>query len=272
MSDFIKTGVIGHPISHSKSPIIHNYWIQKYGLTGSYEAIDLSCENLEQGLRKLIDEGFTGFNVTVPHKISVMSVCDSIDNVANTIGAINTISVKGGKLHGTNTDAYGLLENLIKQTKIKDFVKIHPLILGAGGAARSALYALQKAGCKTVKITNRTQERAEALADGKNGVEVINWENRDKSLGDVNLLINTTSLGMIGQNSLEMGLYASKSDLIVYDIVYNPLMTDLLQQAKAKNLKYVTGIGMLLHQAQPAFEQWFGIKPEVTKELEDLVL
>ncbi|MBI1302143.1 MAG: shikimate dehydrogenase [Alphaproteobacteria bacterium] len=272
MTDFKKAGVIGHPISHSKSPVIHNYWIQKYGLNGSYDAIDLSCENLEQGIRKLIEDGFTGFNVTVPHKISVLDVCDSVDNVANTIGAVNTIIVKGGKLHGTNTDAYGFLENLKKQTKIEDFGKIHPIILGAGGAAKSVLYALQNAGCKTVKITNRTQERAEALADGKNNVEVINWENKDKSLNDINLLINTTSLGMIGQKPLEIDLYASKSDLIVYDIVYNPLMTNLLQQAKKKNLKYVTGIGMLLYQAQPAFEQWFGIKPEVTKELEDLVL
>ncbi len=270
MTNFIKTGVIGHPISHSKSPIIHNYWIDKYELSGAYKAIDIQPNNLKQDVQQLIDDGYKGFNVTVPHKIAIMDLCYEIDDLAKIIGAVNTVYIKDGKLYGTNTDAYGFTQNIKINAPHFDFRSKKAVILGAGGAAKSILYALEKAGISEIIIANRTRGKADKLAHGI--IKSIDWEQRNNALKDADIIINTTSLGMTGQPALSMDLTKINPNALITDIVYAPLLTDLLLQAKSKNLEIVTGIGMLLHQARAGFELWYGTNPEVTKELEQMVL
>ncbi len=267
MTDFIKTGVIGHPISHSKSPLIHNYWLEKYGLNGAYKAIDIRPNDLKQDIQKLIDQGYTGFNVTIPHKISIMDLCDEIDDLAKEIGAVNTVTIKDGKLYGTNTDAYGFIQNIKSNEPDFDFKAGKAVILGAGGAANAIAYALIKEGVPEIIITNRTKEKAQKLARGI--IKVTDWEDRNEAIKNANLVINTTSLGMAGQPALDIEL---SNNNLVTDIVYAPLHTDLLKQAQSKNIKIVTGIGMLLHQACRGFELWNGVFPSVTNELEQMVL
>lgn len=259
-----RAAVIGHPIKHSLSPMIHNHWIKKYGIDGSYEAIDIAPEDLRDTLAGLIAQGYAGFNVTIPHKVAVMDLCDEIDDVAKAIGAVNTICIENGKVYGTNTDAFGFIENLREQQP-----EWHPegaaLILGAGGAAKAIVYALQQAGVKEIVVSNRTREKAEEL-----GVTTVDWQDRNRKARDTTLIINTTSLGMVGQEALDIDL--SGANAIVYDIVYRPLITPLLSQAEGLGLPAVTGLGMLLHQARPAFKGWFNLMPDVDNELQDMVL
>lgn len=272
-----KTAVIGHPISHSKSPLIHNYWIAKYGLSGSYGAIDIAPEDLLYELPRLIkEEGYQGFNVTIPHKENVMALCDEISPEARSIGAVNTLYLdESGHLIGTNTDAYGFIENIRQTLPSFDFKAGPAMILGAGGAARALLYGLLKEGAPEIYITNRTREKAENLKEQSlfpQRVQVIDWERREKALSHVQLLVNSTALGMSGKEPLEMDLSALPVSACVCDIVYAPLETRLLKDAKARGNEIVTGIGMLLYQARPGFKHWHGILPEVTPELEEKVL
>ncbi len=268
---FIKAGVIGHPISHSKSPIIHGHWIAQHGLNGSYTAIDIAPEVLADRVAALVADGYAGFNVTVPHKETIFRLCDAIDETAMAIGAVNTIAIRDGKIHGTNTDAFGFIENIRSKAEIAVIKKA--VVLGAGGAARAAIYGLLQAGVKQVVVTNRTLVRAEDItAMDQSRVSVAAWAERSTILDDVDLLVNTTSLGMTGKEPLEIDLSGMKADGIVYDIVYAPLMTPLLIQAQARGLHIVTGIGMLLHQARGGFELWFGVLPTVTPDLEAKVL
>jgi shikimate dehydrogenase len=273
---FIKAAVIGHPVKHSKSPLIHHYWIKKYGLQGSYEAIDLAPENLERGLKDLIKEGYTGFNFTVPHKEAVMKLCDSVDLNAQSIGAVNTVAVEGKKLRGMNTDAYGFLTNITESTGGFSFGGKCAVVLGAGGAARAVIGGLMGAGIGKIILMNRTKGRALALAsemDMATGIiHVADWESRDDIMHEADLLVNTTSLGMNGQLPLEIDLKKLSARALVNDIVYAPLETQLLKDARALGATTVSGIGMLLHQARPAFKAWFGVMPEVTDELQELVL
>ncbi|PCJ99039.1 MAG: shikimate dehydrogenase [Zetaproteobacteria bacterium] len=270
---FIKTAVIGHPIGHSKSPFIHNYWIEKYGLSGSYEAIDVPVDNLKQCAADIIKNGFSGFNVTLPHKISIMSLCDQIDDQGMAIGAVNTVTIKDGKLYGTNTDAYGFIQNVKRSAPDFDFTNGRAVILGAGGAANAIIYALLQENVPEIFIANRTKEKAEKLAAlNPDKINAIDWALRHDVLDNANLIINTTSLGMAGNPPLDINLRAAPAHALVTDIVYAPLMTDLLTRAKASKLRIVTGIGMLLHQARPGFELWNGVLPEVSEELEQLVL
>ncbi len=266
---FVKAGVIGHPIAHSKSPIIHGHWIETYGLQGSYEAIDIAPDNLEKGVKDLIARGYAGFNVTVPHKESIFRLCMEIDDVASAIGAVNTVVIKDGALFGTNTDAYGFMENLRAHTDMARVKKA--VILGAGGAARAATYGLLQAGIKHVVVTNRKMERAQSLTS-LGDIKIVPWEDRSAILPDADLMVNTTALGMTGKDALEIDLSGMKANGVVYDIVYAPLMTDLLVQARSHGLGVVTGIGMLLHQARGGFERWFGVNPVVTPDLEKKVL
>lgn len=270
---FIKTAVIGHPINHSKSPLIHNYWIEKYGLSGLYKTIDIPTADLKQGAANIIKNGFSGFNVTIPHKISIMAMCDEIDDLATNIGAVNTVSIRDGKLYGTNTDAYGFIENIKCNTLNFDFTKGKAVIFGAGGAANAIIYALLQEGVPEIIITNRTKEKAQKLtAFNPDKITIADWEKRDDALDNANLIVNTTSLGMAGNHPLEIDLNKAPAHALVTDIVYAPLVTDLLTQAAARGLPTVTGIGMLLHQARPGFQLWNGTLPEVTEELEQLVL
>ncbi len=269
----VKTGVIGHPIAHSKSPIIHSYWIEKYGLSGSYEAFDIAPQALKKGVSALLDQGISGFNVTVPHKIAIMGLCDVLSPEALAIGAVNTISVQNGKLLGTNSDAFGFIENLNQNAPPDWSIKgKKALVLGAGGAALAVVYALIEAGALNVVVVNRTLDKAQDVCKKIGGnTDAASWDERDSLIKDADLIVNTTSLGMHGQPPLEIDL-SPVSHALVSDIVYAPLMTDLLTQAQERGLPVVTGIGMLLHQARAGFALWHGIMPEVTPELETLVL
>lgn len=270
--DHIKAGVIGHPITHSKSPLIHGYWISKHGLLGSYDAIDISPAQLETGVRKLITQGYRGFNVTLPHKQEILKLCDDVDDTARSIGAVNMISIQNGKLKGFNTDAFGYIENLKAHNGSIDKSK-PAIVLGAGGAARAIVYGLLQGGFQNIIVTNRTLEKAIEIAamDGEK-VKTCPWDEREMALSDAGLLVNTTALGMTGKEKLLIDLSRLPQDAVVSDIVYAPLMTDLLLQAKERGNTVVTGIGMLLHQARPAFAEWFGVMPDVDEALQQKVL
>lgn len=272
----IKAAVIGHPIGHSKSPLIHNYWINAYKLEGTYEAIDIACENLESGVQKLVDEGYAGFNVTVPHKETILELCDQVDNNARAIGAVNTVVIEDGKLRGKNTDGYGFVHNIWDTDPDFEFEEKTAVVLGSGGAARAITSALIGEGVRHVLLLNRTRERAEKIKEElgflSDIIETHDWDNRHDILERADILVNTTSLGMTGQPPLDISLDALPQTALVNDIVYAPLKTELLRAAGEKGHKTVTGIGMLLHQARPAFREWFGILPDVTDELREKVL
>lgn len=260
--------VIGHPITHSRSPLIHNSWIRAYGIDGSYEAIDVVPEALPGLFERLRAGEFVGGNVTIPHKEAVFALCDSVDPLARRIGAVNTLVATAGKVHGFNTDYVGFLANLDQQVPGWSEGLKAAVVLGAGGAARAIVVALQRRGIGTIHILNRTVDKAAALA------AELGEPLRAGSLADfaalaprAGLLVNTTSIGMHGTRFDNLPLHLLPASAIVTDIVYVPLETPLLHDAGARRLRVVDGLGMLLHQAVPGFEAWFGIRPEVTAEL-----
>ncbi len=262
-------GVIGWPVSHSKSPALHNYWLQKHGIDGAYIPLSVNPEHLAEVIRALPLMGFAGVNLTLPHKELVLPMLDSVDKKATLIGAVNTVIVTAeGKLHGTNTDAYGFMENIRPYLKGKN----KAVILGAGGAAKAVAYALAEEGFAEIVITNRSLNKAEAIAASFPQATAKNWDLRHGLLEDANLLVNATSLGMMGKETLDLDLWALPKAALVTDIVYAPLMTPLLAAAHARGNPIVDGLGMLLHQAVPGFEAWFGTKPEVTPELRSAIL
>ena len=264
-------GILGWPISHSRSPRVHGYWLKEYNIDGAYIALAASPERIEDAFRGLPALGFRGANVTIPHKISALQACDVLDDVSTRIGAVNTIIVQeDGSLLGTNTDAYGFLENLHQESDWRG-EKGPAVVLGAGGAARAVCVALLDAGASEVRITNRTDARAQALADEFN-LTLVPWSDRGAALDGAALVANATSLGMVGQPTLDLPLDALPADALVHDIVYTPLETDLLARARARGNAVVDGLGMLLHQARPGFEAWFGISPAVTPALRKFVL
>lgn len=271
----IRAGVIGYPVRHSLSPLIHSYWLGRHGIDACYEALPIAPENLKEGVAELVRGGYAGFNVTLPHKIAVMALCDTIDPVAEAIGAVNTVVIgKQGKLHGRNTDAFGFMANLEEQQPQwrqtpNDYLG-PALVLGAGGAARAVVYALAQAGVGEIRICNRSAERAQALAQEgfcEGCACAVAWDKRSEAAAAAGLIVNTTALGMTGQPELDFDLSAAREDAAVYDIVYRPLLTGLLLQAQARGQRTVTGLGMLLHQARPAFAAWFGVMPEVDADL-----
>jgi shikimate dehydrogenase len=266
-------GVIGWPVAHSRSPRLHGYWLDKHGIDGAYIPLAVPPDRLEQALQALPALGLRGVNVTLPHKEGALRACERIDPLARRIGAVNTIVVgSNGELEGSNTDAFGLIENLRQgsQWRSGDGPAV---ILGAGGAARSACVALIDAGVSSIRIVNRTIERAAELASAMAPHCVaVAWDRREDSLDGAALVINTTNLGMTGQQPLEIRLDSLPVSATVYDIVYAPLETDLLAAARARGNPAVDGLGMLLHQARPGFEAWFGIRPEVDEGLRNFVL
>jgi shikimate dehydrogenase len=270
-NEFKKAGVMGWPVEHSLSPRLHGYWLKKYGIKGGYEALAVDPQNLTKSLKGLNNKRFSGVNLTVPHKEAALAVMDSIDAVAKRIGAVNTVIVHAdGKLEGRNTDAFGFTQNLVA-------VGFHAnqkpvVVLGAGGAARAAVTALMDVGCGEIRIVNRTRERAEELAKDFGGsIRIFSWGD-PAALKDAALLANATSLGLKGQPPLEISLDTLPKDALVTDMVYAPLETDLLKRAEARGNKTVDGLGMLLHQARPAFRAFFGVDPEVTDDLRRHVL
>jgi shikimate dehydrogenase len=262
-------GVIGWPVEHSLSPKLHSYWLKHYGIDGEYSAWAAEPKNLAAALKSLPQKNWHGCNLTIPHKEAALALVDSVDDVARAIGAINTIIVKENKLHGTNTDAYGFIENIRPHLPAR---KNKAVVLGAGGAARAVCYALIKEGFASVSVINRTHDKSIVLAEQfGNMISAATWENRAALLGDADLLVNTTSLGMKGKEPLDLDLSKLPTSALVTDIVYTPLVTPLLQQAKTRGNRIVDGLGMLLYQAVPGFAAWFGTRPEVTDELREHV-
>lgn len=266
-------GVIGWPVSHSRSPRLHGYWLERHGIDGAYVPLPVPPGRISTALRALPVLGFRGANLTVPHKQDAVAVCDELDPLARRIGAVNTIVVgEDGRLIGSNTDASGFIENLRRHSTWRSG-GAPAVVLGAGGAARAVCVALLDAGAGKVRIANRTRLRAELLADEMGAaVEAVGWDERDAALDGAMLLVNTTTLGMTGQPPLEIDLSRLSADAVVCDAVYVPLETPLLAAARTRGNQAVDGLGMLLYQAQPGFEAWFGVRPDVDAALRRFVL
>lgn len=267
-------GVLGWPVGHSRSPRLHNHWLQSLAIDGVYVPLAVAPADLPAVVAALPRMGFIGFNVTVPHKETIRALLDRVDPWADRIGAVNTVVVTAdGRLEGRNTDAFGFLQNL-RQTAPAWRAEAGPaVVLGAGGAARAVLAALIEAGIPEIRLLNRSRERAETLAVRLGGpIRAMAWEDRDESLDGAALLVNTTTLGMTGSPALAIDLAALPRSATVADLVYAPLETDLLRAARARGHGVVDGLGMLLWQAVPAFESWFGVRPEVTPSLREIVL
>ena len=264
-------GVMGWPISHSRSPCVHGYWLEKYAIDGAYVPLAVVPDRFEEALEGLQAAGFRGVNVTVPHKEAALRACDTIDPDAERIGAVNTIVFgDDGSIQGSNTDAYGFIENIRQTAAWSGGVAV---VLGAGGAARAICVSLIDAGATQIHLINRTKSRAESLArEFGNKIRVEDWKNRSNTLLNASLLVNTTSLGMTGQPPLDINLDVLPTAAIVNDIVYAPLETPLLATARSRGNITIDGLGMLLHQARPGFEIWFGTDPEVTEAMRNIVL
>lgn len=266
-------GVIGWPVGHSRSPRLHGYWLEKYKIDGAYLPLPIKPENLDEAFRALPKLGFSGINVTVPHKEKIFALVDELSLEAKRIGAVNTVLFReDGSSFGTNTDAFGFIENI--KARIDFQPQDRPaVVIGAGGAARAVCVALQNHGVKEIRLVNRTLEKANNLAQELGGnIIPIAWDKRDISLDGAKFLVNSSSLGMQGQPELELNLDWLSKDAVVNDIVYSPLKPQLLQRAEARGNVIIDGLGMLLYQAQEGFRHWFGQKPEVTQELRDFVL
>jgi shikimate dehydrogenase len=263
--------VMGHPIAHSRSPMIHGYWLEKLGIAGRYELVDRAPEAFADFFTHLGAHGYVGGNITVPHKEAAYRLVDWRDGVAEAVGAVNTVWYEGARLMGSNSDPHGFIANLDELAPGWDAPGCRVVVLGAGGAARSAAYALLERGAE-VALANRTVERAAALA-AHFGVHVSGYgfDALPVLLGNADLLVNCTSLGMVGKPPLAIDLDPLKASAVVYDVVYVPLETSLLAQARSRGHRIVDGLGMLLHQAGFGFQKWFGVLPQVTRELRALV-
>ncbi|SFR53895.1 shikimate dehydrogenase [Yoonia tamlensis] len=274
MTDTPRACVIGNPISHSLSPKLHGYWLDRYDIKGSYTALQVADQDLEKTLRELPAQGFVGMNVTLPHKMAVLEFADQITDRATLIGAANTLTFKeDGRILADNTDGYGFIANLRQGAPDWDPKAGPAMIFGAGGAARAIIVALADAGVPEIIISNRTRAKAEALrADFGARIRVVDWVQAGTALADANLLVNTTSLGMKGAADFKVSLDALRPETVVTDIVYNPLRTPFLDAAEAVGCTAVDGLGMLLHQGVPGFERWFGQRPEVDEATRRAVL
>lgn len=272
MQTLKKALVIGFPVAHARSPLIHGYWLKELGLPGVYERAEVKPGTVGAFLRALPAQGYAGGNITVPHKEEAFAACDNLTERARMAGAVNTIWFENGALIGDNTDGLGFVSHL-NQTFPGALEGARVLLLGAGGAARGLIVPLLNQGVENITITNRSPERAEALVADLHTLlpearlEVVAWEAREAALAAADILVNTTSLGMKGQPALVIDLSAMPAHAIVADIVYVPLETELLHQAAARGLRTLDGLGMLLHQAVPGFEHWFGVTPAVTPAL-----
>ena len=267
-------GVIGSPIAHSRSPALHGYWLKHYGIKGHYIPMDVAAEDLETVLRTLPKAGFVGCNVTIPHKEAALAIADVVSDRAALIGAANTLIFRpDGKIHADNTDGYGFIANLRDGAPGWQPNAGPAAVIGAGGAARAIVASLLEVGCPEVRIANRTRARAENLRTEFGArVVVYDWVQAGNMLEGAATVVNTSSLGMDGKAEFRVPLDALSPTAVVTDIVYTPLRTHLLQEAEAVGCVTVDGLGMLLHQAVPGFERWFGRRPEVTQDLRDAVL
>jgi shikimate dehydrogenase len=267
-------GVIGWPVSHSRSPRLHGFWLNSYGIDGAYLPLAVQPERARDAIRALPLLGFAGANVTLPHKEAALSAVDRATPQAKRVGAVNTIQVAAdGTLEGSNSDGFGFLENLRQWAPQWQAGQGPAVLLGAGGSARAVAAALVDAGIAELRVVNRTVGRAKQLARDIGGpIRLYGWDQRAAALKDAALLVNSTQLGMTGQPPLDIDLQPLPPMGIVYDIVYAPLETPLLAVARARGLATVDGLGMLLHQARPGFAAWFGVEPKVTPELRSFIL
>ena len=264
-----KACIMGHPVAHSRSPMIHGYWLKTLGIPGAYEFKDLTPERFVPFITHLADNGFVGGNVTVPHKEAAYRTVSSRDAASEAVGALNVLWLENGKLMGGNSDVHGFIDNLDDQAPGWKVPNCKALVLGAGGSARSAVYALKERGVD-VHIVNRTPARAQELAQ-RFGATMHAWSEVPKLLAQTDVLVNCTSLGMQGKDPLQIDLSPLKKSAVVYDIVYVPLATALLTEAKKRGHRTVDGLGMLLQQAGFGFRKWFGGDPKVTPELRQIV-
>ena len=273
MSRFGCAGVIGWPVSHSRSPLIHGHWLDVHAIAGAYVPLPVPPDRLPGALRGLAALGFAGANVTVPHKQAAARLVDTLDRGAARIGSVNLITVQAdGRLHGASTDGFGFLASLAEADPSFRANSGPAVVLGAGGAARAVVAALLDAGSPGVRLLNRTRDRADSLAADLGGaVEVVDWDGREAALAGASLLVNTTTLGMRDQPALTIDLAALPRSALVSDLVYVPLRTALLDAAAARGNSVAPGLPMLLHQARPSFAAWFGVLPEVTDKLRAIV-
>ncbi|NDR57536.1 shikimate dehydrogenase [Aliiruegeria sabulilitoris] len=267
-------GVIGSPVAHSLSPRLHGYWLKTYGLAGHYIPMDIAQSDLAEVLQMLPRMGFVGVNVTIPHKETALSLANLVTDRAALIGAANTLIFhEDGRIHADNTDGYGFLANLRQNAPGWDAQSGPAAVFGAGGAARAIVTALIDAGAPSIRLTNRTRGRAEALrSEFGPKIEVHDWVHAGPMLAGAATVVNTTSLGMVGKPDFRVSLDALDPAATVNDLVYAPLETPFLKQAAERGCRVVDGLGMLLHQAAPGFERWFGLRPEITEELRQAVL
>ena len=267
-------GVIGHPVAHSRSPRLHRHWLKTYGIAGDYMPLHVAEDDLAQVLRALPKMGFVGVNITIPHKVAVMDLVDHISDRAILIGAANTLIFrKDGKIHADNTDAYGFIANLRQGAPGWQPNAGPAAVLGAGGAARAVISALIEVGVTEIQLSNRTRPKADALkAEFGSKVHVVDWVQAGNMLDDATTVVNTTSLGMTGAAEFRVPLDGLRPGTVVTDLVYSPLRTRLLIEAEAAGCVVVDGLGMLLHQAVPAFERWFGLRPTVDEATRAAVL
>lgn len=266
-------GVLGWPVGHSRSPRLHGFWLERHGIDGAYVPLPVRPEDFAQAVSALPLLHLRGANVTVPHKEAAAALCDSMDDHAKRLGAVNTLVFSEGQIHGANTDGAGFLDNLRQGAPDWRAESGAAVVLGSGGAARAVIVALLDAGVPELRLANRTRAKAEALAESFGGpIRVFDWGDWTRVLDGAGLLVNTTSLGMQGQPPLEIALDALPGAAVVNDIVYQPLETELLRMAAGRGNRVVDGLGMLLHQARPGFEAWFGVRPEVDEALRDFVL
>lgn len=267
-------GVIGHPVAHSRSPALHGYWLRRYGLKGHYVPIDIAPLDLPDLIRTLPRLGFVGLNVTIPHKEAILQIADIVTDRAALIGAANTLIYrKDGRIHADNTDGAGFLANLRQSAPDWQPARGAAAVLGAGGAARAVLSALLEAGVPEIWLTNRTRPKADALRQAFGSrIVVFDWSQAGNIVEEAATVVNTTALGMTGQPELRVPLDGLHPGQLVTDLVYSPLETRLLSTARMAGCMVVDGLGMLLHQAVPGFERWFGHRPEVDQALRDAVL
>lgn len=266
--------VLGSPVAHSKSPLLHGFWLKQFGIQGHYVPIDVMAADLEQVLQTLPKMGFVGANVTLPHKEKILSIADQISDRAALIGAANTLVFQpDGKIYADNTDGYGFIENIRQHAPDWQAKDGPALVLGAGGAARAIVSALLEAGAPEVRISNRTRAKADQIKSDFGGrVGVVDWVKAGAEIEYAHTLVNTTSLGMTGKSALTISLDKLNPETLVTDIVYSPLETELLKAARSKGCRVVDGLGMLIHQAVPGFQRWFGQKPVVDQAIRDILL
>lgn len=262
-------GVLGWPVSHSRSPLLHGHWIEEYGIDGAYVPLPVRPNAFPNAVRALADLGFAGANVTIPHKEAALRIADEVTDLARTVGAANTLVFQDdGRILADNTDVFGFYENLRQQQPDWRPDSGPALVLGAGGAARAVVAALKQAGCPTLRIANRTRERAQHLVDALwPKSEVHDWDRIAEAASGTTLIVNTTSLGMQGHEPLIFPLDTMDPGGVVADIVYTPQRTPLLCNAARLGVRTAEGLGMLLHQARPGFQAWFGVLPAVTEAL-----